>query len=167
MTPDDIVVTRMGAWFRGRRFPCTVGRGGIVPPGQKLEGDGATPAGTHRIVGMLYRPDRLTRPTDWALPIGPCDLWSDDPEDADYNHLVRAPHRFSHERLRRSDPMYDLVVITGWNWPDARPGRGSAIFLHQWRRRGAPTVGCVAFSRRDLHWISRRIQPGSRLVIRA
>jgi L,D-peptidoglycan transpeptidase YkuD (ErfK/YbiS/YcfS/YnhG family) len=77
----DIVVTPMGARFLGRRLPCTIGRGGIVPPAMKREGDGATPAGVHRIVGMLYRPDRLTRPADWALPIGPCDLWSDDPRD--------------------------------------------------------------------------------------
>jgi L,D-peptidoglycan transpeptidase YkuD (ErfK/YbiS/YcfS/YnhG family) len=163
---EDIVAGPMGARFLGRRFACTLGRGGIVPPGQKREGDGATPAGTHRIVGMLYRPDRRTRPADWALPIGPTDLWSDDPDDDDYNHLVRAPHGFSHERLRRSDPMYDLIVITDWNWPDARSGRGSAIFLHQWRRMGTPTAGCVAFSRRDLHWIASLITHKTRLIVK-
>lgn len=167
MTPDDIVVTRTGAWFRGRRFPCSIGRGGIVPPGAKREGDGATPAGVLRIVGMLYRPDRISPPSGWALSIGPGDLWSDDGDDPDYNHRVRAPHGFSHEALRRADPMYDLVLITDWNWPDAVPGRGSAIFVHQWRRPGAPTAGCVAFSRPDLHWIAGRLVPGTRLIIRA
>ncbi|MBL9049596.1 MAG: L,D-transpeptidase family protein [Tabrizicola sp.] len=165
MTPDDIVVTPMGARFQGRRFPCTIGRGGIVPPGAKREGDGATPAGIHRITGLLYRPDRLPRPTGWALPIGPLDLWSDDPKDPDYNQFCRAPHGFSHERLRRADPMYDLILTTDWNWPRATPGRGSAIFLHQWRRPGAPTAGCVAFSRRDLHWIAARLSPRTRLII--
>jgi L,D-peptidoglycan transpeptidase YkuD (ErfK/YbiS/YcfS/YnhG family) len=164
---DDIVVTAMCARFLGRRFPCTVGRGGIVPPERKREGDGATPAGTHRIVGMLYRPDRMVRPTDWALPIGPCDLWSDDPRDEDYNLMVRAPHAFSHERLRRPDPMYDLILITDWNWPEADPGRGSAIFVHQWRSPLAPTAGCVALSRRDLHWIAPRITHQTRLIIRS
>ena len=43
--PWDIVVTPTGARFLNRRFPCTVGRGGIVAPGAKREGDGATPAG--------------------------------------------------------------------------------------------------------------------------
>lgn len=166
MRLDDITVTRRGAWFLGRRFPCSRGRGGVVPPGAKREGDGATPAGVLRIVGMLYRPDRITRPAAWALPIGPADLWSDDPGDADYNHMVRAPHPFSHERLRRADPMYDLVLITDWNWPDAVPGKGSAIFVHQWRRPGAPTAGCLALARADLHWIAERIQPGTRLVVR-
>ncbi|MCP6053683.1 hypothetical protein NL338_26220, partial [Klebsiella pneumoniae] len=47
----------------------------------KREGDGATPAGIHRIAGLLYRPDRLPRPAPWAEPIGPGDLWCDDPAD--------------------------------------------------------------------------------------
>jgi L,D-peptidoglycan transpeptidase YkuD (ErfK/YbiS/YcfS/YnhG family) len=165
VTPFDIVVTRSGARFMGRHLPCTLGRGGIKAPGHKREGDGATPAGVHRIVGMLYRPDRIERPTDWALPIGPSDLWSDDVRDPDYNLMVRAPHGFSHERLRRADPMYDLILITDWNWPHAEPGRGSAIFVHQWRRAGAPTAGCVAFSRADLKWIAPRIRHRTRLII--
>lgn len=155
----------MGLRFLGRRFPCTIGRGGIVPGFRKREGDGATPAGVHRLVGMLYRPDRLTRPADWALPIGPSDLWSDDPRDEDYNLMVRAPHRFSHERLRRADPMYDIVILTDWNWPHAEPGRGSAIFIHAWRRPGAPTAGCVALARRDLLWIAPRITHQTRLIV--
>jgi L,D-peptidoglycan transpeptidase YkuD (ErfK/YbiS/YcfS/YnhG family) len=163
---EDIVVTKLGVRFLGRRLPCTIGRSGTFPAGKKREGDGATPAGVHRIIGMLYRPDRMARPADWALPIGPCDVWSDDPRDEDYNLMVRAPHGFSHERLRRADPMYDLVIVTDWNWPDAAPGRGSAIFIHQWRRPGAPTAGCVAMSRGDLHWIAPRITHKTRLVVR-
>jgi L,D-peptidoglycan transpeptidase YkuD (ErfK/YbiS/YcfS/YnhG family) len=158
-----------GPWglrFLGRRFACTLGRGGLVPAAAKREGDGATPAGTHRIVGMLYRPDRLPRPADWALPIGPGDLWSDDPRDPDYNHRVARPHPFGHERLHRPDPMYDLILITDWNWPFAVPGRGSAIFVHQWRRPLAPTEGCLALARRDLLWIARRITPETRLILR-
>ncbi len=164
MTPEDIVVTRWGARFMGRRFPCAIGRGGITD--RKREGDGATPAGAHRIVGMLYRPDRMLRPADWALPIGPCDLWSDDPKDEDYNLMVRAPHAFSHERLRRADPMYDLILITDWNWPQSVVGRGSAIFVHAWRRPLARTAGCVAFAPADLRWIAPRITHQTRLIIR-
>jgi L,D-peptidoglycan transpeptidase YkuD (ErfK/YbiS/YcfS/YnhG family) len=167
VTREDLVVTPMGLRFLGRRFPCTIGRGGIKEAGQKREGDGATPAGVHCLVGMLYRPDRIVRPADWALPIGPHDLWSDDPRDEDYNLMVRAPHGFGHERLRRSDPLYDLVILTNWNWPHAEPGRGSAIFIHQWRRPGAPTAGCVALSRQDLNWIAPRITYQTRLIVRA
>jgi L,D-peptidoglycan transpeptidase YkuD (ErfK/YbiS/YcfS/YnhG family) len=164
----DLVVTRWGARFMGRRFPCSVGRGGIVPARAKREGDGATPAGVHRFVGMLYRPDRLAkaRLADWALPFGPCDLWSDDSDDPDYNLMVRAPHPFGHERLTRPDPVYDLILLTDWNWPQADAGRGSAIFVHTWRRPRHPTAGCVAFARDDLLWIARRIRHETRLIIR-
>jgi len=164
--PADLVVTPMGVRFLNRMFPCSIGRGGIVPARRKREGDGGTPTGVHRIVGMLYRPDRMAQPADWALPIGPMDLWSDDPKDPDYNLMVRASHGFSHEKLRRADPLYDLVILTDWNWPMAVPGRGSAIFLHRWRRPGYPTAGCVAFAPQDLLWIARRITYGTRLIVR-
>lgn len=158
-----MVLTKRGLRFAGRLYPCTIGRGGVTL--NKREGDGATPAGTHRITGLLYRPDRLTRPAPWAQPIHPRDLWSDDAADRAYNHKVRAPHRFSHERLRRADPLYDLILLTDWNWPDARAGRGSAIFLHQWRRPGHPTEGCIAFARPHMQQIARQAAPGTRLIV--
>ena len=159
-----MVLTPRGVRFHGRLIPCSIGRGGIRS--DKREGDGATPRGVHRIVGMYYRPDRIAAPVDWAVPIGPQDLWSDDAKDADYNHHVRAPYPHSHERLRRADRLYDLVLITDWNWPDAQPGKGSAIFLHRWRKPGHPTEGCVAFAPDNLLWITQQLFPGSRLIVR-
>ena len=163
MKSTDIVVTPMGVRFMGRKLPCTVGRGGLTD--RKVEGDMATPRGVHRIVGMMYRPDRMVRPTDWALPIKPGDLWSDDVTDDNYNLMVRAPHPYSHEDMRRADPMYDLVIVTDWNWPNAVKGRGSAIFMHQWRGKGRPTAGCVAFRRDHLRWVAAQIRHETRLVI--
>lgn len=158
-----MVLTRQGLRFEGRRWPCTVGRGGIRR--DKREGDGATPVGAHRLVGMLYRPDRIARPADWALPITPRDLWSDDTRDQDYNLMVRAPYAFSHEKLRRADPLYDLVILTDWNWPRAEKGKGSAIFIHQWRGPGRPTAGCIGMSRADLHQIAPLIRFETRLIV--
>lgn len=149
----------------GRKFAAVVGRNGIVAPENKREGDGATPSGVHRIVGMLYRPDRLVRPAEWAVPIGPCDLWSDDSDDTDYNLMVRAPYDHSHERLTRADPLYDLILITDWNWPYARSGKGSAIFVHTWRSPRYPTAGCVGLSRPDLLWIAARLRHQARLIV--
>ena len=163
MNPTDLVLTPTHVRFMGRKFPRTAGRGGLTD--RKREGDGATPRGVHRIVGMLYRPDRMARPADWALPIGPSDLWSDDAKHEDYNLMVRAPYPHSHERLRWADPMYDLVILTDWNWPYAVKGRGSAICIHQWRGPGRPTAGCVAFRRDHLRWIAARIRHQTRLVI--
>jgi L,D-peptidoglycan transpeptidase YkuD (ErfK/YbiS/YcfS/YnhG family) len=165
VTPFDLVVTPMGLRFMGRRFPCVVGRGGIGKV--KREGDGATPVGSHRLVGMLYRPDRMAAPADWAVPIRPGDLWCDDPGHEDYNLMVRSPHIASHERLRRADPLYDLVLLTDWNWPVAERGGGSAIFIHRWRRPGYPTAGCIGLRPQDIRWIAPRIRFQTRLIVRA
>jgi L,D-peptidoglycan transpeptidase YkuD (ErfK/YbiS/YcfS/YnhG family) len=158
-----MVLTPMGVRFRNRLFPCSIGKGGQTR--DKREGDGATPRGIHHIVGMLFRADRMGPPNDWATPIGPGDLWSDDTSDPAYNTQVRTPHPYAHEHLRRSDPLYDLVLLSDWNWPDARPGRGSAIFIHQWRRPGFPTEGCVALRRDHLNWIARRVRLRDRLIV--
>jgi len=161
--PSDLVLTPLGLRFEGRTHPCAIGRGGIASA--KREGDGATPRGAHRIVGMLWRPDRLPRPADWAVPIRPGDLWCDDPAHSDYNMMVRAPFAAGHERLRRADPLYDLVLVTDWNWPYPARGRGSAIFVHFWRGPRHPTAGCVALSRRDLLGIAPRLRHGVRLIV--
>ncbi len=156
---NELTLTPMGVRFMGRLFPCSVGKGGIRI--EKREGDGATPVGQHRIVDMFYRPDRIRPPQPWARAIGQTDLWSDASGDSAYNTLVRAPYAASHEVMRRADPLYDLVFITDYNWPDAEAGKGSAIFLHQWRRPGFPTEGCIAFRRDHLRWIAERITPGT------
>lgn len=163
MKVGDLLLTPRGLHFMGRVLPCTVGRGGVRR--DKREGDGATPVGLHRITGLLYRPDRVTRPASWAQAILPGDLWSDASDDPAYNQHVRAPYAPSHEALRRSDPLYDLVLLTDWNWPNAVPGMGSAIFLHQWRRPGYPTAGCIAMSRGDLRWLSENVTPGATLIV--
>lgn len=164
MTPDDMVLTGFGLRFQGVTYPCSVGRGGRKR--DKQEGDGVTPRGVHRIVGMLYRADRMSKPAEVALRIRIGDLWSDDPTAADYNTLVKAPYLYSHERLFRADPLYDLVILTDWNWPHATPGRGSAIFIHQWRRPGYPTEGCVALRRDHLRRVAAGIRPTTRLIVR-
>lgn len=161
-----MVLTPTGLRFRNRLFPVTIGRGGVIA--NKREGDGGTPAGVHHIVGLLYRPDRIGASAlpGWATPIGLQDRWCDAPDHPDYNHMVQKPFGASQERLRRADPLYDVILITDWNWPDAIPYRGSAIFLHAWRRPGYPTAGCIGFHPDHLIWISNRILPGQRLVIR-
>lgn len=159
----DFVLAPTGLRAFGRRLPCARGRGGATV--EKREGDGCTPRGAHRIAAVLYRPDRMRRPVPGARAIGPRDLWSDDPDRPDYNRPVRAPHRGSHERMRRGDRLYDLVLVTDWNAAGV-PGRGSAIFLHRWRRPGAPTAGCVAMGPRDLLWLARRLGKRTRLVVR-
>ena len=164
MTPFDMVVTRWGMRFWGRQIPCVIGRCGFTR--YKTEGDGATPCGVHRLVGFFYRPDRVPRPSSLFVPIRPRDMWSDDVDDPDYNLMVQTPHKYRCERLIRGDTLYDILIVMDWNWPIAVYGKGSAIFLHQWRRCCYPTEGCVAIRRDHLIWIAHRICQKTRLIIR-
>ena len=159
----DLTLTPLGLRVGNRLLPCVIGKNGISK--LKKEGDGKTPTGKHQIVGMLYRPDRLSRPRKWALPIRPRDIWSDDVKDANYNLMGTAPSIFSHELLFRSDQLYDLIIITNWNWPYAVKGRGSAIFIHSWRKNSYPTEGCIALSRHHLLIVAKFIDYGSRLIV--
>lgn len=162
--PGDLLVDRWGAWFAGRRLPCATGRGGIGE--KRAEGDGVTPVGCHRIEAVLYRADRVPPPLPGACPIGPRDGWSDDPGDPGYNAPVLRPCTSRHEALFRADPQYDRVAVLDWNRHPVVPGRGSAIFLHAWRRPRQPTAGCIAFSPADLAFILARWTPASRVMVR-
>ncbi|MCI4663878.1 MAG: L,D-transpeptidase family protein [Neomegalonema sp.] len=162
---DLVVGPNGGARFGGRRFVCSVGlRGATV---KKREGDGATPAGAFQIESVLYRSDRGRAPRT-ALPlhrIAISDGWCDDPACAAYNTPVRLPYKGSTERMRRSDPLYDLVAVVDANRDPIFAGAGSAIFLHIQRRPRFPTLGCVAFSQTDLRWILERWRPRSRVIV--
>ncbi|MDV7272032.1 L,D-transpeptidase family protein [Thioclava sp. A2] len=156
-------LTPRGLCAFGRLLPVEVGRGGLST--DKREGDGATPVGLLHIAGMLYRPDRIAPPQPWAQSIGPRDLWCDAPDHPAYNLPVKAAFPASHEALRRADPLYDIVLLTDWNFPHAVAGKGSAIFLHQRRRQGFPTAGCLAFRRDHLIWLAGRVSLGEPLLI--
>ena len=165
---SDLLVTTWEAQLLGRRMQCSTGKGGIRH--DKREGDGATPAGVHRITGILFRPDRIPA---WemssGLPVRPFHCWSDDPLDPLYNDLIEGHHGhvFSHERLFRPDPLYDIVLLTDYNRPHPVPGKGSAIFVHIWKSPRFPTAGCVAFARSDLIWIANRLTKDTRLIVKA
>ena len=148
----------------GRKFVCAIGRGGIRE--DKREGDGATPVGRYQIVDLFARPDRAGPIPISTAPIGPMDLWCDDPKHPLYNSHARAPLNASHERMHRVDHLYDLVAVLDYNWPIAIPGAGSAIFMHIWRRPRFPTAGCVAFRHADFAWILKNWTPRSRVIIK-
>ena len=113
----------------------------------------------------MYRKDRVNLHTHNNINIR--DTWSDDPNDPNYNKLSRPETKFSYEKLWRPDPIYDLIGITDYNWPKPKPGLGSAIFLHVWRKPRHPTEGCVAFSANDLRIIFRLLENTSRIIIKS
>lgn len=167
----DISISASGdrwqAAFGRRRWRCTVGRGGVTT--EKREGDGATPAGCWAVRRLFYRPDRLARP-ETALEvteITPRDGWCDDPDDPNYNRLVRLPYAARHETLWRDDRLYDLVVTLGYNDDPPVAGLGSAIFLHVAGADYPPTEGCVALALADLQSLIAALSCDSRLCVRA
>jgi L,D-peptidoglycan transpeptidase YkuD (ErfK/YbiS/YcfS/YnhG family) len=136
--------------MRGLAFRAALGRGGIRA--DKREGDGATPAGLLPLRRVLYRADRGAAPV-CAVPVEPIardDGWCDDPARAEYNRAVRLPFAGSHEGLWRSDRLYDVIGVLGWNDAPVERGRGSAIFLHVASADYAPTEGCVALAPADV-----------------
>jgi L,D-peptidoglycan transpeptidase YkuD (ErfK/YbiS/YcfS/YnhG family) len=164
LSSADLNVTKWGLHFAGRFFPASIGKTGITA--NKREGDNATPRGDHRIISVLYRPDRVIKPCDWAKTIKPFDIWSDDVKDPNYNRIGKHPYGFSHEVLSRPDPLYDVILLTDWNWPLTTKGKGSAIFVHSWRRPRHPTEGCIALASHHLLWITKRLKPYSKIIVR-
>ena len=146
-TAPEIVVS--GAPFPTLRFgdlisPCVVGRTGIRR--DKREGDGATPAGRFPLRRLLFRQDRIPAIASHlpARPIHTSDGWSDDPADPAYNQQIALPRPRHHEELWRSDRLYDIVIVVGYNDDPVIPGKGSAIFLHVSQPGMIATDGCVA-----------------------
>ena len=132
------------------RFRACLGSGGIRT--DKAEGDGATPAGLLPLRRVLYRADRVARPRCAVpvTPVAPGDGWCDDSGDPQYNRPVRLPFAGRHEELWRTDGLYDVIGVLGWNDAPVVKDRGSAIFLHVASSDAAPTAGCVALALRDV-----------------
>ena len=148
-----------------RRWRCVVGAGGVRE--DKVEGDGATPAGTYPLRHLYFRNDRLVLPKVRlpARAIGEHDGWCDDPRSPAYNRLVRIPNEWSHEKMWREDGLYDLLVVVGYNDDPPEGEWGSAIFLHIARDDMSPTHGCVAFAREDLLELVTLIGPETKLNV--
>ncbi len=152
--------------FRGLEFQCSIGEGKITE--KKFEGDLCTPAGRWPLRRVFYREDRLLKPDTSleTLPVSKNMGWSDDPrDDRRYNTLIKTPYSFSHEKLWRSDSLYDIVVELGYNDSPPILGRGSAIFMHLARPNFEPTAGCVALKKSDLLSLLSLVSHGDLLNI--
>jgi L,D-peptidoglycan transpeptidase YkuD (ErfK/YbiS/YcfS/YnhG family) len=162
----DLMVTRAQAGWQARYgeklWRAAVGRSGIRR--DKIEGDGASPAGRWPIRRVLYRADKLgvaPRSVFDTAIIDAQDGWCDAPDHPDYNRPVRLPFPASHEEMWRKDDLYDIVVVLGHNDDPIVPGAGSAVFLHVASAFYGPTAGCAALSREDLLEFLALAAPGT------
>ena len=147
------------------RLRCALGRSGQRPG--KREGDGATPIGVWPLREVFYRADRIGRPRT-RLPVRAlrADVgWCDEAGDRNYNRRVRQPYPSSAEMMWRSDGLYDLVVVLGYNDRPRRQGRGSAIFMHVAQPGWKPTAGCVALRLHDLYRLLAHCDRRTRVTI--
>jgi L,D-peptidoglycan transpeptidase YkuD (ErfK/YbiS/YcfS/YnhG family) len=145
--------------------PAALGRSGIRA--LKREGDGGTPLGRFPVRQVLYRADRMPRPRT-HLPVRAIraeDGWCEDPSDPNYNRCVRLSPRSDADRLMRSDHLYDLVLVLGYNDRPRTKGKGSAIFVHLARLGYAPTAGCIALTRHDMLMLLAQVKRRTRIVI--
>lgn len=146
-------------------MPVALGRTGIRA--DKREGDGATPCGRFRPLGLWWRADRWLRPATRlrSRQIGPLDAWCEDPSDRRYNRPFRRSANEPGDRLCRSDELYDFIIEIDHNTRPRSAHRGSAVFLHIARPDLTPTAGCVALRRRDLQILLARLTSKTRIII--
>ncbi|QND48689.1 L,D-transpeptidase family protein [Rhizobium lusitanum] len=141
--------------------PAAIGRSGRSV--LKREGDGATPIASMKLLYGFTRGDHV-RFLRTPLPMRRIHkdmLWCDQPEDANYNRLVKAPFKPSHEQMRRRDGLYDICLVLDWNISSRRRHRGSAIFFHLIKPGYEPTAGCIAVSLKDMQRIIGFLRKGT------
>jgi D-alanyl-D-alanine dipeptidase len=134
----------------------------------KQEGDRKSPAGVFSL-GTAFGPSATApyRGNSWPWrAVVPGDLFVDDPASRHYNTWVQhgsaaAAEWSSAEDLR----MYELGLVVEHNMAKVEPGAGSAIFLHTWTEKKAPTLGCTALARADLEALLAWLDPDARPVL--
>jgi|TARA_B100000287_G_scaffold376925_1_gene378395 L,D-peptidoglycan transpeptidase YkuD (ErfK/YbiS/YcfS/YnhG family) len=151
--------------YEKKRILCFVGKNGIGR--KKREGDLITPVGCYKMTKIYYRDTKVNN-LKTGIPIQKIDkkyVWCVDPRNKMYNSLIRTQVKCSHEKLLRSDGVYDIVVVLNFNISPSKKFKGSAIFLHCTDENKKYTAGCVAIKKKDLIDLVRHITPLSSLII--
>lgn len=160
-----------GAFESLRKFPINIGKAGLgwgpgaKPSGAptKAEGDNRAPAGLFPIVsgfGKAEFKDRVSLP---YITTTATHEWVDDPSHYLYNCFVDSATTKrswkSSENLVRTDNLYDLVFVVGYNTTRPIAGAGSAIFIHTQRGPGIGSAGCTTMDRENLLTLAAWLKP--------
>ena len=149
----------------GFSFKCSIGKNGLSK--RKVEGDKKTPIGNFGIGNLYFRKDRVNKPeTDLkCVEISRNMAWCDDVNyPKKYNKLIKVQNKIKHEKLRRFDHKYDLLVPIKYNFDNPVVGQGSAIFIHL-TKDYKPTAGCIALIKKDFLIMLRLIRKNSKIKI--
>jgi len=147
------------------KFRCCIGKNGLTK--NKREGDKKTPKGTFGIERLYYRKDRLKKPITSLKQVEIKENfgWCDDiyfPKK--YNKLIKTEKKIKHEKLKRKDHKYDLLIPIKYNFKKRISGLGSCIFIHL-TKDYKPTAGCVALKKNDFLIMLKLIKKNSKIKI--
>jgi L,D-peptidoglycan transpeptidase YkuD (ErfK/YbiS/YcfS/YnhG family) len=161
-----IIINKSGYLkYKNLKFRCSFGKGGIGK--KRKEGDNITPKGNYRIVNVYYRQDRIKKIlsklklTKIKKNMG----WCDDPDSKNYNQLIKVPTKYSHEKLFRSDNIYDLIIVLNYNMTPVIRNKGSAIFIHIAKKNYNKTAGCIALKKTHLVKLIEKINKETKVKI--
>ena len=146
-------------------FKCCIGKNGSVI--KKKEGDKKTPKGTFKIENLYYREDRIKKPLTLlkCIKIKRNMGWCDDINfPKKYNKLIRIEKKIRHEKLKRKDNKYDLLIPIKYNFNRPTTGKGSCIFIHL-TKNYHPTAGCIALKKKDFLIMLKLIKKNSKIKI--
>ena len=146
-------------------FKCCIGKKGITK--RKREGDYKTPSGTFAFEELFFRKDRIKKPeTSLAtVEIKQNMGWCDDiKHPKKYNQLIKINSKIKHEKLRRSDDKYDLLIPISYNRKKPKVGLGSCIFIHL-TKDYKPTAGCIALKKKDFLIMLKLLKKNSKIKI--
>ena len=146
-------------------FRCCIGKKGTTR--RKKEGDYKTPIGTYKIEKLLFRKDRINKPKTSlaAIEIKKSMGWCDDIKyPKKYNRLIKINNKIKHEKLRRNDNKYDLLIPISYNRKNPKVGLGSCIFIHL-TKDYKPTAGCIALKKKDFLIMLKLLKKNSKIKI--
>jgi len=161
-----IIINKSGHLkYKGLKFRCALGKHGINK--KKKEGDQVTPKGTYKIVNIYYRKDRIKKISSKLklIKIKKNMGWCDEPDNKNYNQLIKIPSKYSYERLFRNENIYDLIIVLNYNMNPVIKNKGSAIFIHIAKKRFQPTKGCIAISKKNLLYLIKNITKNTKIKI--
>tara|TARA_Y100000992_G_scaffold254642_1_gene187603 strand:- start:348 stop:842 length:495 start_codon:yes stop_codon:yes gene_type:complete len=147
------------------KFKCCIGKKGLTS--NKKEGDKKTPRGTFKIENLYFRKDRREKPLTLlkCIKIKKNMGWCDDiryPEK--YNKLIKIEKKIRHEKLKRKDYKYNLLIPIKYNFTKPITGMGSCIFIHL-TKNYTPTTGCIALKEKDFLILLKLINKNSKIKI--
>jgi len=146
-------------------FKCCIGKKGSTK--SKKEGDKKSPKGTFEIENLYFRKDRIEKPLTElkCIPIKKDMGWCNDIRfPKKYNKLFKIEKRIKHERLKRKDYKYNLLIPIKYNFKKPIPGLGSCIFIHL-TKDYKPTAGCIALKEKDFLILLKLIKKNSKIKI--